>query len=154
MLKKIGLIIIIIFLLLAIAYLYLRANSQKKYPVAYGLSFNRQYAAAIGLVWQDVYLKMLEELKPKYVRLAATWSETEPQAEKFNTADVDWQMAEAAKRNIKIVLVVGQKAPRWPECHIPEWTKKLNDEEYKIALLNYVKYIVEKLSMMGCMLII
>lgn len=142
--KKIGLIIIIIFLLLAVAYLYLEANSQKKYPIEYGISFNRQHAEYLGLAWKKVYLDMLDELKPKYIRIAAAWNEVEQEHGKFNNTEVDWQMQEARKRGVKIVLTIGQKSPRWPECRVPDWAKKLNKEEYKTALLDYVKQVVEK----------
>jgi hypothetical protein len=87
---------------------------------------------------------MLDELKPKYIRIAATWSETEEQDGVFTTEDVDWQMDEASKRNVKVILVVRQKAPRWPECHVPQWTKILDENVYRNKLFNYVRFVVER----------
>ena len=45
---------------------------------------------------------------------------------------------------MKVALVVGQKTPRWPECHIPKWANQLTDNKYQIAVKEYVKYVVEK----------
>lgn len=144
MFKKFIFSIFILLIVLTIAYLYLLINSRTKYPVEYGISFNRQHAESLGLVWQKVYVEMLDELQPKYIRLAANWSETELQPSVYNSAEVDWQMAEAEKRGVKVVLVVGQKAPRWPECHVPDWTADLSPEEYSGALFKYIEYVVER----------
>lgn len=144
MIKFIFRLLLVFFLFLAVTYGYLWFNSKIKYPVEYGISFNRQHAESLGLVWQEVYLAMLDELKPKYLRIAATWTETQPAQDRYNGVEVDWQIQEAAKRGIKIILVVGQKAPRWPECHVPGWTKDLSAGEYETALFDYVKYIVER----------
>jgi len=143
-LKIIKIIFGLLFVGLIIFYGCLWLLSNKQYPVEYGISFSRFHAQSLGLDWQKVYLTMLDELKPKYIRLAATWSETEAEKNKFDFTAVDWQMNEAKKRGVKVLLVVGQKAPRWPECHVPEWSKKENNSEYSRSLFNYVKTVVER----------
>jgi hypothetical protein len=56
---------------------------------------------------------------------------------------LDWQIAEAQKRNAQIILVVGQKVPRWPECFIPVWMQ--NDSGQKKAeLLKFIYTVVER----------
>ena len=130
-------IILIIIACVLIIYAVLWLSSIKKYPVEYGISFDRDHASYLGLDWKKTYLAMLDDLKPKYIRLSARWDEIEKVRGKFNTADLDWQMLEAAKHRAKVVMVVGQKTPRWPECHIPEWASHASLEEY-------VKYVVEK----------
>jgi len=86
---------------------------------------------------------MLTELQPKYIRIAAMWSEIEEIQGLYDFSDIDWMMNMAAKYDAKIVLVVGQKAPRWPECHVPAWLDTLSTEEAKKeALLSYVKETV------------
>ena len=87
---------------------------------------------------------MLKELKPKFVRIAATWSETEETKDSYDFEAVDWQMDMAEKYNTKIVLVVGQKAPRWPECHVPDWAQELENGDYKAVLFSYVEKVVER----------
>ena len=49
------------------------------------------------------------------------------------------------------MLAVGQKLPRWPECHYPAWFRK-GDDEYRRALtqseqeklLGYIRTVVER----------
>ena len=53
-------------------------------------------------------------------------------------------MFQAAKRGTKVVLVVGQKAPRWPECHVPDWAHELDEIEYKKFVKTYITNIVER----------
>lgn len=118
--------------------------SFKEYPVEFGISFNQNHATSLELDWKQVYTEMLEDLKPKYIRIAAMWSEVEAVKGEFNFSDVDWMMDKARDEGVKVTLVVGQKAPRWPECHVPLWTSNLSDSDYKENLLNYTKEVVER----------
>ena len=34
-----------------------------------------------------------------------------------------------AKRDAKIILAIGRKLPRWPECHVPAWLEGMTKEE-------------------------
>ncbi len=118
------------------------AFSHKTYNVEYGISFNQNHATHLGLEWKDVYREMLEELKPQYVRVAAMWSEIEEEKGEYDFSDIDWMMNMAAKYDSKVVLVVGQKAPRWPECHVPEWIHTYEAPDAKKHLLDYVQETV------------
>lgn len=142
--KKTMFILLILLIIILIFYAGLWLLSMKKYPVDFGISFNQDHAASLGLDSKKVYTSMLEELKPKYVRIAAMWSEVESQKGSYNFSYVDFMMNEAKKNGAKVTLVVGQKAPRWPECHVPGWTKDVPDDEYAGALLEYVKTVVER----------
>ncbi|MFA5211642.1 MAG: endo-1,4-beta-xylanase [Patescibacteria group bacterium] len=142
--KKI-LYIFLLFIFLIIAfYLFLQASSLRRYKVNYGLSFNQIYTNYLGLDWRNVYQDMILNLQPKYIRIAAMWSEVEKEKGFYDFADVDWMMKIAAENNVKVTLVVGQKAPRWPECHVPDWTNNLTTEEYKKELFEYIKTTVER----------
>lgn len=136
--------ILVIILIIIFFYLYLVLASQKKYDVEYGISFNRQHAEVLGLEWEEVYLAMFRDLQPKYIRIAATWRETEIVRNDYDFSAIDWQMDIAEKFGAKVVLVVGQKAPRWPECHVPVWANHLEDEDYKKELFSYVKKVVNR----------
>lgn len=126
--KKFFKIVLILFIALIVAYVLSWPASKQTYPVTYGISFNQDHAASLGLDWKKVYVDMLKELKPSYVRIAAMWSNVEAEKGVYNFSDVDFMMREATKAGVKVTLVVGQKAPRWPECHIPAW---VDDEEKK-----------------------
>jgi len=137
-------IIVDIIIVLVVFYVALWLLSIKKYPVDYGISFNKVHTESLGLDWQETYLAMLDDLKPKYIRLSATWSESEKVRGIYKTSEVDWMMVEAAKRKVGVVLAIGQKAPRWPECHVPDWAGDLNKEDYQKKVKEYITYIVER----------
>jgi len=121
---------------------YLSLLNRKTFPIEYGISFNNFHANSLGLDWKEVYETMIKDLHPKYIRISATWKEMEAQDGVFDFQDIDWQMDMAAQYGVKVILVVGQKAPRWPECHIPDWVGK--DTDAHEDLLRYVRTTVTR----------
>lgn len=142
--KKIFKIIFSLVLIIAIFYIYLLFYSQEEYKVEYGISFNKQHAESLGLDWKDNYSVMLSDLQPKHLRFSANWREVSSNLEQYDFTDIDWQMNEAAKNGAKVALVLGQKAPRWPECHIPDWANNLSSEDYEKNLFSYVEMTVNR----------
>ncbi len=132
-----------IVIFLAFVYSLFWFTSRKKYPVTYGISFNQNHAQSLGLDWREVYVGMIDELEPDYVRIAAMWNQVESVKSVYDFSDVDFMMDKAAKAGTKVTLVVGQKAPRWPECHVPEWLD-YGIEESSNHLLDYVTEVVER----------
>lgn len=133
--------LIAIALLLYVVFLMFSA---KRYHVDFGISFNQNHATDLGLEWKQVYVDMLSELQPKYIRIAAMWSEVEEEKDTFNFSNVDFMMDKAAEHDAEVVLVVGQKAPRWPECHVPEWLSSYSTTDAEERLLAYVERVVER----------
>ncbi|MGC8775857.1 MAG: beta-galactosidase [Minisyncoccia bacterium] len=111
---------------------------------SFGITFSETYAKSLGLDSKKVYLDILNELKVKKLRLVAYWNLIETQKNNFNFDYLDFQIKEAEKRNAEVVLAVGYRVPRWPECHLPEWTKNLPPEDFEKELLNYLKIIIER----------
>jgi len=110
----------------------------------YGISFLSKHAISLGLDSKEVYLSILEDLGAKRLRLGAYWDAVEPQQGQYDFSELDWQLDEAAKNNAKVLLAVGRKLPRWPECFVPNWaTQKPLDEQNK-ELFNYLKTVVER----------
>jgi hypothetical protein len=135
-------------LLLIIVISWIILQTERPVPpenITWGVTFSQKYARDnLNLNWQKTYLAILDELKPERVRLIAYWDEVESRPTIFNFDDLDFQINEAAKRNVKIVLAVGRKVPRWPECFIPQWAKEMNFKEHKTALLNYLEKIITR----------
>lgn len=107
----------------AIFFIYSPRNTQ----VAYGVTFSKPFAEYMGLDWKETYLALLDDLQVKKLRIPAYWTEIEPAEGDYRFEDIDWQMDMAAERGAEVVLVVGQKQPRWPECHIPDWVDELSE---------------------------
>ncbi|MBI4037028.1 beta-galactosidase, partial [Candidatus Daviesbacteria bacterium] len=85
-----------------------------------------------------VFLAILDDLKVKNLRLPVYWDKIEPKQGSFDFSSIDQQLNEAKKRGVKIVLVVGRKLPRWPECFEPGWTNALDQKQYEISILDMV----------------
>ncbi len=138
-------ILIYIILIAAILYGLLWLWSVPRFPVQYGISFNHHHASSLGLDWKETYRALLSDLQPPYVRVAAMWKDVEPQEGVYDFSLVDFLLDEAKKSGTKVTLVVGQKAPRWPECHVPDWYKqKTSSEEQQRAVLTYIETVVNR----------
>ncbi|MDO8558612.1 MAG: beta-galactosidase [bacterium] len=109
-------------------------NPQKPERFTYGITFSRPFTEKLGLDWKETYIAILDELNIKTIRLVAYWSEIEPREGNFDFEGLDWQISQAKKRNIGVMLAFGQKLPRWPECHYPAWLQKDTDEKMREGL--------------------
>ncbi len=128
-LKSIALTIASITLLLLLLLIYFNLPAKNKVVKAnLGVTFSLRYATDIGLNWRDVYLATLDDLKIRKIRIPVYWDLVEKEKDNYDFSDIDWQLDEAQKRNAEIILVVGQKVPRWPECFIPKWIGENSDE--------------------------
>lgn len=116
------------------------------YPdqVKFGVTFSPRYARYLGLDWQKTYLQILDELKVKNLRLPSYWNSLQPEEGKYNFSDTDFMLDEAVKRAVKVILVIGARQPRWPECHMPSWAKLLTITQRQQRVLAFVKLIVER----------
>ena len=115
--------------------------------INYGINFSQKYATELGLDWKRSYLQILDDLRPKYARLVVYWDISEPEITKYNYNDIEWQLDEAKKRDVKIILTMGRKVLRYPECHEPAWWKQSRDAKLKEdALLKYIETTTNRLK--------
>ena len=111
--------------------------------VTLGMTFSTRYAEDLGLNWRETYLAMLTDLQVKKLRLPAYWDLIERERGVYDFSDLDWQIAEAGKQDASVIVTVGQRVPRWPECHIPGWA--LEDEQLRrTQLLQMIHTTVER----------
>ncbi len=111
-------------------------------PVVFGVTFSKQYAQELGLDWSELYLAILDDLHVKNIRLAVNWNEVEPQDDFYNFADYEWMVEQAQKRGVNIIMAIGRRTPRWPECHAPKWAKALPLQKQNLKLLDYLRTII------------
>ncbi len=108
-----------------------------------GITFSSRYASDIGLDPKEAYINILDGLNVKKVRIPVYWDLVEKEEGQYDFSDIDWQLEESQKRNVEVILVVGQKIPRWPECAIPERLKN-DDQKRKEALIRFIKVIINR----------
>jgi hypothetical protein len=116
------------------------------YPehVAYGVSFNTMYARELGLDWEEVYKAILTDLGVTHIRLAAHWPMVSPKEGVWNFEELDTQIKMAEENEVEVVLAVGRRLPRWPECHVPVWAKEKTWDEQKEYIREYLRVVVER----------
>jgi hypothetical protein len=108
-----------------------------------GMTFSYRYASGLGLDWKETYLALLDEVGVRKLRIPVYWDLVEKEPKIYDWADIDWQIAEAKKRDAEVILSIGQKVPRWPECHIPGWVGDDTDTR-RAALLRFMMKAVER----------
>jgi hypothetical protein len=140
-LKKI-IFAILISLLIFFFYLFVGKAPQAE-KIEWGVVFSQKHSQLLGLDWEENYLAILDDLKAKNLKIITHWDLIEQKENEFHFEDLDWQIKEAEKRNAKIILVIGMKTGRWPECHIPKWLD-VRSSMLEKELLEYLKALVER----------
>lgn len=116
----------------------------KPEEIEYGVTFSKKQSQALGLDWKANYLAMLDELKVKKLRLPVYWDEVQPGAKHYDWSDTDWQIDEAEKRGVQLILTIGNRVPRWPECHLPGWTDDYSAAARQDATMEYLREAVAR----------
>lgn len=135
--KWVGIVVLVLSVAVGILSL-----EKKPEAITYGMSFNAFYAEELGLDWKETYDAILGELGVKHLRLAAHWPTVEGTRDEYDFSILDYQMKEAEEAGADVILVVGRRTPRWPECHVPTWAKELSWEEQKQEIRDIVSATV------------
>lgn len=140
---KTGLVVLIVVVVLCLLLLFL---SHKKVPerIIYGMSFNTLYATELDLDPKKTYDAFLDELNVRHLRLAAHWPMIEPKKDSYNFVELDYQLKRAEEVDAEVILAVGRRLPRWPECHVPKWASKDSWETQKNEIKEYLELVVNR----------
>jgi hypothetical protein len=136
--------ILAVLALLAAALLWIRWREARRVPPVYGVTFSTKYAGELGLDWREAFLAALDDLEVRRFRLPVYWDEIEPQRGQERWDDLDWMLSEAGKRDAQVILAIGRKVPRWPECHVPAWAAELPEDVQRGRLLSILERIVRR----------
>jgi len=120
--KLIAIFCLIILLLVGsmygIAQWYIHSEQSKPYTM--GVSFIPDYAQSLG-VDPKANFDALLGIGVKHFRLVSYWSDMEPSEGHYDFSQLDWQFKKAEAAHAHIILTLGLRQPRWPECHAPSW---------------------------------
>ncbi len=109
----------------------------------FGVTYSKKYATELELDWKEVYLKMLDDLKVKYIRLPVYWDDIEKTEGVFDFDDYFFMIEEGEKRNVEFILSFGMRTPRWPECHVPGWVNFYDKEFLQEKTLIMIESVVD-----------
>jgi hypothetical protein len=94
--------------------------TESSQPLTYGVSFIPDYAQSLG-VNPEATFKALLGIGVKQFRITSYWSDIEPTPGHYDFTQLDWEFKDAQAAHAKIILTLGLRQPRWPECHAPTW---------------------------------
>ncbi len=127
----------IFFTVLAIFVLFLiiwNHNFGDDKKIKWGATFSKLQAKELELDWVHTYGTMIDEINFQTIRLPIYWPDVEESPGNFNFSDYAWMVEKAAQKNIEIVPVIGQRVPRWPECHTPKFYQNLSQKELQAKI--------------------
>ena len=141
---RVGIGLIIVLVLVFLGDLVFKAVYPFPKNITYGVSFSPKFASELGMDWQEVYLKILSDLKVKHIRIPTYWDSLEPQEGKYDFEATDFMLDEAQKRGTNVILTLGVRQYRWPECYVPTFARTLSVEIRQQKILDFIKTVVER----------
>ena len=112
--------------------------------ITWGVTFSSKFSRALELDPRVNLEAIVRELRPRRIRVAAYWDEIERVRGVYDFSDLDWQIAMMRDAGIEAVIAVGMRVPRWPECHIPDWTRGLATKDREDALAAYLEVAITR----------
>jgi hypothetical protein len=89
-------------------------------PTYLGTTFSPLQCYYMNLDFRQVFDRICT-LGLNRMRLGAYWNVIQKGPNEYDFAELDWLLDRCDRHNIEVALVVGMKAPRWPEFHFPQW---------------------------------
>jgi hypothetical protein len=119
-------------------------STESSQPLQLGVSFVPDYAQSLGLN-PEATMDALLSIGVRQFRLVSYWSDMEPSPGQYNFSQLDWEFAQAEKYHASIILTVGLRQPRWPECHAPNWVNtSAPDSQWEPQLESFMTKVVER----------
>lgn len=139
--------IILIIIILAIGTMYGIARwyiyTQSSTPLQLGVSFSPEYAQSLGLNPERT-MGALIHIGVKQFRIMSYWSDTETSPGVYDFSSLDWQFKDAETAHAKIILVLGLRQPRWPECYMPSWADNEPESVWQAQLEQFMSKVIER----------
>ncbi|MBI2450799.1 MAG: cellulase family glycosylhydrolase [Parcubacteria group bacterium] len=110
----------------------------------WGLTYSSFYARQFGFDEIKLLKKIIDDLGVKEFRLIAYWPEIEPKKDSYDFFLLDSEIKEIEKTVGKIILTLGMRVPRWPECHIPKWIENESKNYKEERILRYISQVVAR----------
>ena len=143
--KKIFIFFLVILLISVCVFLiFSRRPKNFSDDISWGLTFSKYSAERYNPDWKANYLAILDELRPRRMRIIFYWEDLEPEPGNYLFRDYDWMVAEAEKRNIDLILVMGQSVGSDDKCYFPEWYKDDQKEIRESKTLALLKALTER----------
>lgn len=118
------------------------AHSQSE-PQQLGISFIPDYASSLGVDPMQT-MDALLGIGVKNIRLVSYWSDMEQAKGTYDFSQLDWQFKKAEAAHAHVILTVGLRQPRWPECHMPDFVSTEPRNVWQPQLLRFMEAVVDR----------
>lgn len=119
-------------------------HSQASQPLQQGVSFIPDYAESLG-VDPKANMDALLNINVRQFRLTSYWSDIEQKPGQYDFNQLDWEFQKAEAKHAKIILTVGLRQPRWPECHAPSWVNiNAPDSQWQPQLETFMRDVINR----------
>jgi hypothetical protein len=139
-----NMLFVLLFFFLLISGYYFIGFSNPSEDVEWGVNYSVKQTEFLKLDSRQTYLALLDDLKVKKIKISVHWDLIEKQENDFDFSELDWQMQEAQKRGVEVILAIGMKTPRWPECHLPDWTRNMDKKQQQEKILKMLSVVVNR----------
>lgn len=140
----VGILLIVLLLFVKVFNNYPSNINLKHKSGEFGATFSKKFCEELDLNWQEVYLAILDDLKIRDLRLPAYWDEIEHIEGQYDFSDLDYMISEASTRDARLIITLGRRQPRWPECHSPAWDNKKTPDESEASIKRLIENTVNR----------
>jgi len=119
-------------------------------PLEIGINFSHRYAKELGLQWDDAFDELVEHLKINRIRIPTYWDEIESIQGRFDWSILDQLLVKAETKAVKVLLTIGHRSPRYPECYCPAWANFLAEADFNTCLLQYLSAVISHAKQFSC----
>ncbi len=144
LIKLLALIAVLLLIIILIGQIIFNKLHMFPNQIKTGVTFSPKYVTDLKLDWKDTYLKVLQDLKVKNLRIPSYWDVLEEKKDQFDYSQVDFMVDEANKNKAQLIVVLGERQPRWPECHIPVWARTLTVSDRQQRILEFIEKVVSR----------
>lgn len=121
-------------------------NAPQKVTPQFGVTYSVEYARYLGFDPHELLQQIVTDLRPTVVRFPVYWTDIEKVEGDYSFAAYHALLRKLQETNTPVILTVGYKVPRFPECYAPSWTQELSARAFEDRLRSYVATTVHEFA--------
>ena len=134
--------VIAVILAIGLLLLWSPSSSASNEKIVWGVNYSESQAEYLGLDPAETYSAIINDLGAKHIKIHINWNNTQKDRHAIDFASLDRMVTEAEENDVKLVLVIGLKTGRWPECHTPDWFMALDADKRQAEIIKYISTLV------------